>query len=159
MMRYTGQWSQKVYQVDDSPRYEGSATWVHVDDKSYWEDTTPAPLPRREFSIRDDYNVNLRTNRQEIMPYGWVHDQDNKKVVRKDGQEDKILAEEKGKNVYKKVADERCKLAQEWWKDHQDYWALVKEEWQKIYKKEADIEAKKGSRWQTYLHASVCLTG
>ena len=25
-----GQWTQKVYQVDDSPRYEGSATWVHV---------------------------------------------------------------------------------------------------------------------------------
>ena len=25
------QWTQKVYQVDDSPRYEGSGTWVHVD--------------------------------------------------------------------------------------------------------------------------------
>jgi hypothetical protein len=54
-----------------------------------------------------------------------------------------ILAEEKGYNVYKKVADERCKLAQEWWKEHQDYWALVKAEWQKIFEKEADIELKK----------------
>ena len=26
-----GQWTQKVYQVDDSPRYEGSSTWVHVE--------------------------------------------------------------------------------------------------------------------------------
>ena len=138
-----GQWSQKVYQVDDSPRYEGSATWVHVDDKSYWEDTTPAPLPRREFSIRDDYNVTMRTNRQEIKSFGWVHDQDNKKIVRKDGQEDVVLAEEKGYNVYKKVADERCELAQEWWNEHQDYWALVKAEWQKIFEKEADIELKK----------------
>ncbi|MDZ7846150.1 MAG: DUF6607 family protein [Owenweeksia sp.] len=25
-----GTWTQKVYQVDDSPRYEGSATWVNV---------------------------------------------------------------------------------------------------------------------------------
>ena len=25
-----GQWTQKVYQVDDSPRYEGSSTWVHL---------------------------------------------------------------------------------------------------------------------------------
>ena len=31
-----GQWTQKVFQVDDSPRYEGSATWVHADGKSYW---------------------------------------------------------------------------------------------------------------------------
>ena len=29
------QWTQKVFQVDDSPRYEGSASWVHVDGKSY----------------------------------------------------------------------------------------------------------------------------
>ena len=35
-----GQWTQKVYQVDDSPRYEGSGTWVHVDGKNYWENTT-----------------------------------------------------------------------------------------------------------------------
>lgn len=41
-----GQWTQKVFQVDDSPRYEGSASWVHVDGKSYWENTTSAPLPR-----------------------------------------------------------------------------------------------------------------
>ena len=42
-----GQWTQKVFQVDDSPRYEGTASWVHVDGKSYWENTTSAPLPRR----------------------------------------------------------------------------------------------------------------
>ena len=41
-----GQWSQKVFQVDDGPRYQGSGTWVHVDGKSYWESTTTAPLPR-----------------------------------------------------------------------------------------------------------------
>ena len=49
------QWTQKVYQVDDSPRYEGSATWVHVDGKSYWENTTNAPLPRREYTKRSDF--------------------------------------------------------------------------------------------------------
>ena len=36
-----GQWTQKVFQVDDSPRYEGSSSWVHVDGKSFWENTTP----------------------------------------------------------------------------------------------------------------------
>jgi len=64
------QWTQKVYQVDDSPRYEGNATWVHVDGKSYWENTTTAPLPRREYTKRSDYNVTLRGNRHEITSYG-----------------------------------------------------------------------------------------
>ena len=58
-----GQWTQKVFQVDDSPRYEGTATWVHVDGKSFWENTIDAPLPRREYTKRSDYNVTVRRNR------------------------------------------------------------------------------------------------
>ena len=78
-----GQWTQKVFQVDDSPRYEGSGYWVHLDQKSYWENTTSAPLPRREYTKRNDYNVTERGNRQEITSTGWVHDQNNKKIIRK----------------------------------------------------------------------------
>ena len=74
------QWTQKVFQVDDSPRYEGSATWVHVDGKSFWENITPAPLPRREYTKRSDYNMTKRGNRHEITEYGWLHDQDNQKI-------------------------------------------------------------------------------
>ena len=77
-----GQWTQKVFQVDDSPRYEGSSSWVHIDGKSYWENYTDAPLPRRERTIRSDYNVLNRGNRHEIKEIGWVHDQNNKKIVR-----------------------------------------------------------------------------
>ncbi len=80
--------------------YEGSATWVHVDGKSYWENTTDAPLPRREFSKRSDYNVMTRRNRQEITDYGWVHEQDNDKVLREDS--DKVIAGEKEWNTYTK---------------------------------------------------------
>jgi len=133
-----GQWTQKVYQVDDSPRYEGSASWVHVDGKHYWEDTTPAPLPRREFSIRDDYNITLRTNRQEITDFGWVHDQDNKKILKTDDKQ-VVLAEEKGYNTYTKVDDSKCKLAQDWWATHHSYWADVRTEWKSIFDKKKDI--------------------
>ena len=103
------QWTQKVYQVDDSPRYEGSGTWIHIDGKSYWENETTAPLPRREYTKRSDYNITLRGNRHEITNYGWVHDQDNSKVIREEGKEDVLLAKEKGYNTYVKVADNRCK--------------------------------------------------
>ncbi len=52
-----GTWTQKVFQVDDSPRYESYGTWVHVDGKHFWEGVNDSPLPRREFTKRSDYNV------------------------------------------------------------------------------------------------------
>tara|TARA_B100000575_G_scaffold150619_1_gene120070 strand:+ start:12323 stop:13123 length:801 start_codon:yes stop_codon:yes gene_type:complete len=134
-----GQWSQKVYQVDDGPRYEGSGTWVHVDGKSYWESTTPAPLPRREKDIRSDYNLTLRGNRVEIMDYGWAHVQDNSKVYRKN-EKNKVLAKEKGYNTYKKVEDERCKYALKWWEDNSKKWNIVQEVWNEIYNRRTDLK-------------------
>ena len=134
-----GQWTQKVYQVDDSPRYSGSATWVHFDSKHYWENKTDSPLPRREYSKRSDYNVMKRGNRQEITSYGWVHEQDNDKVIREDGQEDVLLAQEKGMNTYTKVADEKCQLARDWWKDHKDFWANVRASWDEVYARKGDL--------------------
>lgn len=133
------QWTQKVYQVDDSPRYEGSGTWVHVDGKSYWENTTTAPLPRREYTKRSDYNITLRTNRHEITNYGWVHDQDNSKVIRKAGSEDVVLAKEKGYNTYVKVDDSKCKAAADWWKANNDKWQLVRNKWREVYGRNTNL--------------------
>lgn len=134
-----GQWTQKVYQVDDSPRYEGSGTWVHVDGKSYWENTTPAPLPRREYTTRSDYNLTMRGNRQEITAYGWVHDQDNDKIVREEGKEDVVIAKEKGYNTYVKVDDNRCSVASNWWKDHTQKWVMVRAKWDEVYSRNKDL--------------------
>ena len=134
-----GQWTQKVYQVDDSPRYEGSATWVHVDGKSFWENTTTAPLPRREYTKRSDYNVTLRGNRHEITEYGWLHDQDNAKVIRVEGKEDVTLANEKGYNTYVKVEDSRCQGAIDWWKEHDEKWATVRAKWSEVYNRNKDL--------------------
>ncbi|WP_421812919.1 DUF6607 family protein [Flagellimonas sp.] len=138
-----GQWTQKVYQVDDSPRYEGSASWVHVDGKSYWENTTPAPLPRREYTTRSDYNLTMRGNRQEITDYGWVHDQDNAKVIREEGKDDIVLAKEKGYNTYVKVDDSRCAGASKWWKENQEKWALVRAKWDEIYGRNTTLQLEK----------------
>ena len=134
-----GQWTQKVYQVDDSPRYEGSATWVYLDGKSYWDNKTEAPLPRREYTKRNDYNLTIRNNRIEITPYGWLHDQDNKKAIRKEGMKDFILAEEKGYNIYKRVVDSRCISAQAWWKENAMLWKHVRSRWEKIFDRKQDL--------------------
>lgn len=137
------QWTQKVYQVDDSPRYEGSGSWVHVDGKSYWENKTDAPLPRREYTKRSDYNVTARGNRHEITDFGWVHDQDNDKILRKAGAEDVIIAQEKGYNVYKKVADSKCQTAQDWWKEQHSKWEFVRTKWGEVFARNTTLKLEK----------------
>lgn len=136
------QWTQKVYQVDDSPRYEGSGSWVHVDEKSYWESTTTAPLPRREYTKRSDYNITLRGNRHEITDFGWVHDQDNSKVIREADKDDYVLAKEKGYNTYKKVDDSKCKAAKDWWIANNDKWQKVRNKWDEVFARNKDLTLK-----------------
>ncbi len=134
-----GQWTQKVFQVDDSPRYEGSGSWVHVDGKHYWENTSDAPLPRREDTERSDYNVTVRGNRVELTDFGWVHDQDNNKVVRETAKEDIVLAKEKGYNTYVKVEDSKCDAAAQWWKDNKSKWAIVRAKWDNVFNRHQDL--------------------
>ena len=134
-----GQWTQKVFQVDDSPRYSGSATWVHFDGKHYWENASDSPLPRREYSKRDDYNVMRRGNRQEITETGWIHEQDNDKIIRKDGEEDVLLAQEKGYNIYTKVDDTDCAVAKKWWDNHEKFWSKARSAWNKAYDRKGDL--------------------
>jgi len=77
-----GAWSQTVYQVDDSPRYGSVGRWVHSAEASIWEGGEAwRPLPRREHSVRSDYQVLAGRNRHTILPTGWVHEQDNSKLV------------------------------------------------------------------------------
>ena len=138
----TGQWTQKVFQVDDSPRYEGSGTWVHIDGKSYWENITPAPLPRREYTTRSDYNLTMRGNRHEIKDFGWVHDQDNDKIIRENGKQDVLIAKEKGYNTYTRVDDSRCSAAANWWNVNTNKWATVRLKWEEVYDREKDLSLK-----------------
>ena len=135
-----GQWTQKVYQVDDSPRYEGSATWVHIDGKSYWENSSYAPLPRREYTKRDDYNIMIRGNRHEITNDGWIHDQDNFKVVKDhNSNSEVIIASEKGLNIYTRVDESKCNEAINWWDENYVKWSFVVDKWNTIYSKKDDV--------------------
>ena len=137
-----GQWTQRVFEVDDRPRYQGSSSWVHVDGRHFWENTTNAPLPRREYSKRSDYNITKRTSVHEIVKTGWVHDQDNDKIIRGEHGKEYLLAQEKGRNTYTKVEDSRCKAAQDYWKEHKDMWAKVRNRWDAEFAKSRDLEVK-----------------
>ena len=137
-----GTWTQKVYQVDDGPRYEGYGTWVHVDGRHYWESVTDAPLPRREHTIRNDYNVLNRTSHIEIYPDGsWVLDQDNKKIARVPSG-DSLVCMEKGIEYFtpSKVS---AQSAIKYWEKEQLFWKDVRTAWDEISKKFSTISIAK----------------
>lgn len=133
-----GTWTQKVYQVDDSPRYEGYGTWVHVDGRHFWESVTDAPLPRREFTKRSDYNVMRRHSRVEIFDNGWVLDQDNEKIQRANGI-DKLLCWEKGIERFT-TGNYDPTPAIKYWQAQEKYWADVRASWNKVYTTQSDLK-------------------
>ncbi len=133
-----GAWTQAVFQVDDSPRYENYGRWEHHPTHSVWESNRARrPLPRREWSVRDDYNVLSGVNRQTILPSGWVHEQDNLKMrVDADGEplaEQPYLAREIGVNRYQPVADYDFEAGRSYWAATSEFWALVRAAWAEVY--------------------------
>ena len=123
-----GKWTQTVWEVSDEPRYQGSSQFINLDGKIVWQNTTDAPLPRREYSVRNDYNVLKRTNRINITDSGYVHEQENKKIIRS-GTVDKLLVEEKGINTYKRLNPTACNAAKAYWDKHKGYWQKVRAVW------------------------------
>lgn len=135
-----GTWTQKVYQVDDSPRYQGLGTWVFVDGKRYWESTADAPLPRRQEN-RTDYNVLIRKSRIELTDTGWKMDQDNQKVFRNESGEDQLIVWEKGFEVQNR-GDYNIQPALDYWGKHQDFWADVREIWTEFLDDKKELKLK-----------------
>lgn len=135
----SGTWTQKVYQVDDSPRYESYGTWVHVDGKHFWEGVNDSPLPRREFTKRKDYNVIKRHIRMEIFNDGsWAYIQDNEKIVRENGM-DKLLAWEKGLEKFT-TGKYDGSPALKYWEREKVYWADVRKIWDNVYSKNPNLK-------------------
>jgi hypothetical protein len=136
-----GQWTQKVFEVNDSPRYEGTASWSHFDGNHTWSNVTDAPLPRREYTKRSDYQVLRRNNRIHVTAAGYMHEQDNDKIIRNETG-DKLLAQEKGWNEYKKTDEAKCKLATTFWKENREYWVDVRNVWGQIIDENKGISYK-----------------
>ncbi|MFI5129117.1 MAG: DUF6607 family protein [Chitinophagales bacterium] len=136
-----GKWTQSVWEVSDAPRYQGASEWIRTDGKTFWQNTSDAPLPRREYSVRNDYNILKRTNRLTLTDFGWVHEQDNQKIIRHQGS-DKLLAEEKGVNSYKKTDESKCAAAKAYWEKNKAYWAKVRTAWENYMSSHTSVELK-----------------
>lgn len=129
-----GKWTQAVFQVDDSPRYEASGKWSHDGGLSMWRsDLRQRPLPRREFSIRKDYNVQQGTDEITLTPNGWVHVQSNRKLqVNKDGTL-QYVGQEIGVDRYEEITSPDLATAfNAYWAKTNGYWKDVRDTWSKV---------------------------
>lgn len=134
-----GKWTQKVFQVDDSPRYESTGTWTHVDGRHQWISTCDSPLPRREHTTRNDYNILNRRNFIYLTDKGWMFEQDNKKISRNaDG--DQLIAQEKGLEEFTKVDAAAFAYAQQWWKKQGAFWGDVRSTWDTVFADNTNIK-------------------
>ena len=132
-----GTWSQAVFQVDDSPRYESYGAWRHDGSASTWTSAeTWRPLPRREASVRDNYHVLAGTNRFTVTATGWTHEQDNVKLVLEDGRpraELPYLAREAGLNRYERIVGFDFAAGVDYWRKTGPYWAAVRDTWRGVF--------------------------
>lgn len=140
-----GAWVQSVYQVDDSPRYWGVGQWTHEGELSTWTASANRPLPRREFSKRDDYQVLGAVNTHVVTPTGWMHYQHNHKID-KENQAEPVIALEVGVNSYIKSDDTDFSAAKEYWENTAAYWAEVRAAWSDVYAQHQTLTL--SSRWK-----------
>jgi hypothetical protein len=123
-------WSQAVFAVDDSPRYEGYGRWVHDARGSVWaSNETWRPLPRREYTTRSDYDVLVAVNRHRITASGWEHEQDNVKLVLEPRH---LLVRERGSNGYTRTKATETAPAASYWQSTAPFWKEVRAEWARV---------------------------
>ena len=137
-------WTQTVYQVDDSPRYEAVGRWTHAPGVSYWQsDDRRRPLPRREFSVRDDYQALYGSHRITITPAGWTQEEDALKLVldenNRPSTSQPYLAREAGLSRYDRVLDYDFSAGDVYWRDTGAFWSRVRHYWDALYKAESEF--------------------
>ena len=139
-----GQWSQTVYQVDESPRYASLGRWNHTASFSSWiSGDTWRPLPRREWSARKDYQVLLGTNRHTITATGWVQEENNLKTVltedRKIDPARPYVAREYGVARYSRIHGYDLASADEYYQRTRPFWDGVLSTWHQLFVAHAQI--------------------
>ena len=102
------------------------------------------PLPRREHSARSDYHVLEGTNRHTIVANGWVHEEQNNKLVldknAKPVASTPYLAKEYGINRYERIVDFDFSNGDEYWDKTSPFWADVRSVWFELIENRESIK-------------------
>jgi hypothetical protein len=143
-MRTQGVWLQSVYQVDESPRYASTGRWEHNASFSTWlSEDTWRPLPRREWSVRNDYHVLIGSNRHTITPQGWLQEENNLKGVLTDERrldpDRPYLAREYGVVRYERLRDHDFAAADRYYRRTREFWNQVRDRWLRLFAERGSV--------------------
>lgn len=128
-----GRWSQTVYQVDDSPRYAGWGEWQDSQGIRRWRSNwTWRPLARRDAVRSPIFDRYAAINRHQLTPTGWIHWQDNTKMMPDAASEGalKPVVQEYVLNTYEKFGGYNIAAADQYWAATKGYWDAVRDQWE-----------------------------
>lgn len=134
-----GRWSQTVYQVDDSPRYAAWGAWDNTQGIKRWRSSwTARPLARRDAVRNPVYDHYVGINRHQLTPTGWIHWQDNTKMMMpkdagKDGSDKPVpVVQEYVLNTYERFDGYNVAAAEDYWAKTAPYWEAVRAKWDEV---------------------------
>lgn len=152
-----GRWSQTVWQVDDSPRYAGWGEWETTHGIRRWRSNwTARPLARRDAIRAPIYDHYMGINRHQLTPTGWIHWQDNTKMMpAPDGTAGKAVpvVQEYVLNTYERFDGYNVAAAETYWAKTKGYWDAVRRQW------DAVAEANGGIRIAQEAQAGTTIAG
>ncbi len=149
-----GRWSQTVYQVDDSPRYAGWGEWQDSQGIRRWRSNwTWRPLARRDAVRHPIYDRYASINRHQLTPTGWIHWQDNTKMMPDAASEDgvKAVVQEYVLNTYDKYDGYNVAAADSYWQATQGYWKAVRAKWDEVAASHGGITIKEEAETGTVI--------
>lgn len=138
-----GQWLQQVYQVDEAPRYGAIGRWEHNASFSSWiSGDTARPLPRREWTVRKDYNLLRGTNRHTILPTGWLQEENNLKETGGGAAGTPFVGREYGVARYERLKGNDFGGADSYYAATREFWDEVMAQWQQYWSRSAELNLK-----------------
>ncbi|PKP99053.1 MAG: hypothetical protein CVT76_01160 [Alphaproteobacteria bacterium HGW-Alphaproteobacteria-15] len=153
-----GRWSQTVYQVDDSPRYAGLGKWDITNGVARWRSNwTTRPLARRDAVRSPIYDRYVGINRHQLTPNGWIHWQDNTKMMPDPDDEGKLIpvVQEYVLNTYERFDGYNVAAADAYWASTAGYWAAVRDEWSRVAQADGGIVIAQEANYGTDIAAKL----
>lgn len=153
-----GRWSQTVYQVDDSPRYAGWGQWETTNGVKRWRSNwTTRPLARRDATRSPVYDRYVGINRHQLTPNGWIHWQDNTKMMpAPDGSGELVpVVQEYVLNTYERFDGYNVAAAEAYWAKTADYWNAVRAKWDEVAETTGGIRIAQEANYGTDVAAEL----
>ena len=153
-----GRWSQTVHQVDDSPRYAGWGEWQVTNGVRRWRSNwTTRPLARRDATRSPIYDRYVGINRHQMIPKGWIHWQDNTKMMPAgDGSGELVpVVQEYVLNTYERFNDYNVAAAESYWANTAEFWSAVRGKWDEVAQETGGIRIAQEANYGTGIAAQL----